>query len=180
MKYLMPLILIVVAVVTFVFYTNPQYQTVKKNAAEYQAVVEANTNAAQLRAVREKLTGDRAKISEADVDKLVKMLPDGVENIGLIIDIDTIAKSKYGLRIRSTKINDVSSKVSGSIGPNSNKYGAISLSFSVLAPYETFISFLKDLESSQRLVDVTNLSFSSASKADIYDFNVTLQTYWLK
>lgn len=176
----MPIIFIGAAIATFFFYTNPQYQAIKAQGASYQAIVEANSKAAQLRVVREKLTGARKKITEADVDKLAKMLPDGVENVGLVINIDDIA-GKYGLKIRNTKVTDVSARgTSAAIGPDSTKYGAISLTFSVSSSYENFLAFLQDLEASQRLVDVTNLSFSSSNKVNQYDFNVTIQTYWLK
>ncbi|MBU3669084.1 MAG: hypothetical protein FGM57_03970 [Candidatus Taylorbacteria bacterium] len=178
MRYLMPIIFIIAAVAGFFVYTNPQYQKLKAKMAEYQKIVEANNKATTLRAVRQKLSEDRNKISEADVDKLSKMLPDSVENVGLIIDIDNIA-SKYGMRIRNTKINESGARSAAAVGPDARKYGTISLSFSVTSSYENFIVFLKDLESSVRLVDLTSLTFSSA-KEGRYDFNVTLQTYWLK
>ena len=175
----MPIIFIAAAIAGFFFYTNPQYQAVKASSAAYQNIVEANSKATQLRAVRQRLTDDRKKISEADVDKLTKMLPDGGENVGLIIDIDSIA-NKYGMKIKNTKINDVSSQVAvGAIGPDSTKYGTISLSFGLSSTYDNFLLFLQDLEASQRLVDVTNLTFSS-NATGLYDFNVTIQTYWLK
>ncbi len=180
MRYLMPIIFIGAAIASFFFYTNPQYQAIKAQAASYQAIVEANAKATQLRAVREKLTGDRAKIPQENIDRLLSTLPDGVENVRLIIDIDNIA-SEYGLRIRNTKINDLSSKsTSNTAGPDSNRYGTISMAFSVTSSYETFLQFLGDLESSQRLVDVTNLTFGATGKDDVYDFNLTIQTYWLK
>ncbi len=179
MKYLMPIIFISAALAGFFMYTNPKYQILKQKMADSQKIVEANNKATTLRAVRQKLNDDRNKISEADVDKITKMLPDSVENVGLIIDIDNIA-SKYGMRIRNTKINDTSARGSTAIGPDVRKHGAITLSFSVTSSFENFIVFLKDLESSVRLVDLTALSFSSGAKEGRYDFNVTLQTYWLK
>ncbi len=179
MKFLLPIIIIVAAIGGFFFYTNPAYKALQAKISENEKIVEANDKAAALRVVRQKLIDDRKKISEADVDKLTKLLPNGVENVGLIIDIDNIA-SKYGMRIRNTKVNEVSARAGSSIvGPDSKKYGVISLSFSVTSTYENFISFLKDLESSVRLVDVTNLSFSS-NPVGRYDFNLTIQTYWLK
>lgn len=179
MRFLTPLILIILGIVLFVTFTNPRYQDLKVRMAEYNKIVEANEKATALRAVRQKLTDDRKKISEQDIDKLTKMLPDGVENVGLIIDIDNIA-NKYGMRIRNTKISEVAGRTASvAIGPDSKKYGTISLSFSVSSDYNTFQTFLKDLESSVRLVDVTKLSFSS-NKDGKYDFNITLQTYWLK
>lgn len=177
----MPIIFILAAISLFFFYTNPQFQNLKANIEDQNKIVEANDKAAKLRAVRQSLTDDRKKIDQRDVDKITKMLPDGVENVGLIIDIDNIA-SKYGMRIRNTKINDggaSSGKATAIAGPDAKKNGTISLSFSVTSTYENFIAFLKDLESSQRLVDVTSLTFTS-NKEGRYEFGVTLQTYWLK
>lgn len=180
MRQIFPIILILAAVGLFFIYTNPQFQTLKANISDQNKIVEANDKAAKLRAVRQSLTDDRKKIAQEDVDKITKMLPDGVENVGLIIDIDNIA-SKYGMRIRNTKVNDgtASGKAVAVAGPDAKKNGTISLSFSVTSTYENFIAFLKDLESSQRLVDVTALTFTS-NKEGRYDFSVTLQTYWLK
>jgi Tfp pilus assembly protein PilO len=176
----MPIIFILAAIGLFFLYTNPQFQGLKASISDQDKIVEANDKAAKLKAVRETLTDDRKKIAQEDVDKISKMLPDGVENVGLIIDIDNIA-SKYGMRIRNTKVNDGGGKSTtvAVAGPDSKKYGTIALSFSVASTYENFIAFLKDLESSQRLVDVTSLTFTS-NKEGRYEFNVTLQTYWLK
>ncbi len=177
----MPIIFILAAIALFFFYTNKQYKSLQTNIAEQGKIVEANEKAAKLRAVRQTLTDDRKKIAQADIDKIAKMLPDGVENVGLIIDIDNIA-SKYGMRIRNTKVSDTASGKSSTVavaGPDTKKHGTISLSFSVASTYENFLAFLRDLEASQRLVDVTALTFSS-NKEGRYEFNVTLQTYWLK
>jgi len=177
----MPIIFILAAIALFFFYTNPQFQKLKLNIVDQNKLVEANDKAKKLRAAREVLTDDRKKIAQEDIDKIVKMLPDGVENVGLIIDIDNIA-SKYGMRIRNTKISEGSGAKSASVavaGPDSKKHGTIALSFSISSTYENFLMFLKDLEASQRLVDVTALTFSS-NKEGRYEFNVTLQTYWLK
>lgn len=181
MKNILPIIFILAAIGLFFLYTNPQFKSLKTNIDDQTKIVEANNKAATLRAVREKLTTDRKKIAQADVDKIAKMLPDGVENVGLIIDIDNIA-SKYGMRIRNTKVNDGTTgknSAAAVAGPDTKKFGTIALSFSVTSSYENFIAFLRDLESSQRLVDVTALTFTS-NKEGRYDFNVTIQTYWLK
>jgi Tfp pilus assembly protein PilO len=175
----MPIIFIIAAIAGFFAYTNPQYQKLKLKIADNQKIVEANNKATTLRAVRQKLNDDRNRISEADVDKLAKMLPDSVENVGLIIDIDNIA-SNYGMRIRNTKISDsTTSRGAVAVGPDTRKYGALTISFAVTTSYDNFLVFLKELESNVRLVDLTALSFSSA-KEGRYDFNLTLQTYWLK
>ncbi|HEY1037728.1 MAG TPA: type 4a pilus biogenesis protein PilO [Candidatus Paceibacterota bacterium] len=179
MKFLFPFIFIAAAIAGFVLFTNPQYQKMQEKRAEQQEVVDANKKANALRAERERLLSDRNKIKEADIDRLNKMLPDSVENVGLIIDIDNIA-SKYGMRIRNTKITELTARTgTTAVGPDSKKHGSIALTFSVTSAYDTFLAFMKDLEASLRLVDVTALSFS-ATRDGRYDFTLTLQTYWLK
>lgn len=178
MKILIPIILFITAIGLFFGFTNGQYQAAKLKEAEQSRLVEANNKAAQLRAVRETLTEARNKISEVDILKIKKLLPDGVENVGLIIDINNIA-SKYGVNIKNTRINEGSTNRGETLGPDATKYGTISLNFTITTSYDNFILFMRDLESSLRLVDVTALSFTS-NKNNTYDFNVTLQTYWLK
>ncbi|MES3005790.1 MAG: type 4a pilus biogenesis protein PilO [Patescibacteria group bacterium] len=178
MKFIFPILFIIVAVGIFIGYTNPLYQEIKAKQVELNTIAEANKKATQLRAVRESLTNERNQISQVDIDRLQKMLPDGVENVRLIIDINNIA-AKYGMTIKSTRTNQGSVDKGGAVGPDANRYGTISLSFMVTNSYENFQVFLKDLENSLRIVDVTALSFNSSNE-NKYDFNVTIQTYWLK
>lgn len=178
MRLFLPIVFILVSIGLFVGFTNPQYQAIKLRDAEQQKIQEANKKAAQLRAVRETLTQERNQISEIDIQKMKKLIPDGVENVGLIIDINNIA-AKYGVNIKNTRVNEGSTNRGDVLGPDGTRYGSISLSFTINTSYENFLAFLRDLESSLRLVDVTTLAFAS-TKDGKYDFNVTLQTYWLK
>ncbi len=179
MKYFFPLLLLAISITGFFVYIQPKYAALISDISTYQKINEANTKAASLRVIRGKLTDDKNSITQADMDKIEKMLPDSVENVSLILEINNIAK-KYGMSIKGTTIAESSgAKSSTSIGPDSQKYGATVLSFSVTTTYDNFITFLKALEDNNRLVDVTGLSFSSA-KDDTYNFNVVIQTYWLK
>jgi uncharacterized membrane protein YqhA len=64
------------------------------------------------------------------------------------------------------------------------------MKFTVTGKYESFLSFLKDLEQNLRVVDVKSIDFkvpnsivSSSGKVtdtDIYDYSLEIQTYWLK
>ncbi|MEN9649811.1 MAG: hypothetical protein RL094_778 [Candidatus Parcubacteria bacterium] len=178
MRLFLPIIFILASVGLFIGFTNPQYQATKLKDNEQKKIQEANKKAAQLRAVRETLTQERNQISEIDIQKVKKLLPDGVENVGLIIDINNIA-AKYGVNIKNTRINEGSTNRGDGLGPDGNKFGSISLAFTINTGYDNFLAFLRDLESSLRLVDVTSLSFASTRDGK-YDFGVTLQTYWLK
>ncbi len=178
MTFFVPIILIAASIGTFFLYVNPTYQTVKAEQVQESALSEANANAVTLRAERSKLIDDMNNISSEDRDKLQKALPDNIENVDLIININNIAL-QHNMKIKNARIGDPTAVDKTSAGPSLTKYGTVSLSFTVSTSYDEFQSFMKDLESSLRLVDVTNLSFSPSDNGR-YDFNVTLQTYWLK
>ncbi len=180
MRVIFPALLILAAIGIFIGYSNPLYQEIKVKQARLDTLTEANKKATQLRAAREALTEERNQISQEDINRLQKMLPDGVENVRLVIDIDNIARQiRPDMSVRNPRINQGSTDKETKVGPDANRYGTISMSFTVTASYEEFQRFLADLEKSLRIVDVTSLSFG-ASKENIYDFNVTVQTYWLK
>jgi Tfp pilus assembly protein PilO len=178
MKLIMPIIFILAGIGSFVFFTNPRYQDLQEKLVEQREIAEANTQANRLRAERDRLTSERAKITLDEEKRLEKLLPNSVENVGLIIDIDNIAQ-RHGMVVRNSKVTEATTRSGSTIGPDSKKYGSISLSFSVTSDYVNFMNFIRDLEDSLRLVDVSSLSFSSA-RDNQYNFNITLQTYWLK
>jgi Tfp pilus assembly protein PilO len=62
-----------------------------------------------------------------------------------------------------------------------SEIGEISLTFNVESSYGDFKKFLRDLEQSLRIVDVSRLSFSESSgEDDKINFQITLKTYWLE
>jgi Tfp pilus assembly protein PilO len=179
MKTIISFILIIASVAIFIFYTNDHYGKVKELRIQADQYDKALTQSKQLLAQRDVLKKQYDAIPQENLDKLKKLVPDAVDNVRLIIDINGIA-SRRGMTIKGIKIQGNSSAKSGSVGPDNNPYGSIILSFNVTAPYGAFKGFLQDLEKSLRIVDVTSLSFSATEKSDTYDYNVSLRTYWLR
>ena len=149
--------------------------------AEYQGALDKTI---ELRKVREELLEISKSILNDDKIRLQKMIPDTIDNIRLILDMDKIA-GKYGLSIKNIKVSSASHKEEKVIGPDNSLHGEVSISFSVHSSYFNFKNFLMDLEQSLRLVDITALSLKAGSEkvglgSDSYDFDITLKTYWLK
>ncbi|MDO8493460.1 MAG: type 4a pilus biogenesis protein PilO [bacterium] len=115
------------------------------------------------------------QIDETKKEQLKKMLPDSIDNVRLIIDINKIA-SDFGMTIRNISIRGGDQT---SLGPDSRPFGVATLGFSVSGPYKTFLRFITALETSLRLIDVTSLSFTAGEK-DQYEYNVEIKAYWLK
>lgn len=178
MRYFFPTILILASIGVFVWLINPLYSdigTLEQEAASFNAAL---AKSKELQTVRDELLSKYNTFSTGDLDRLGRMVPDNVDNVRLIMDINNVA-ARYNMSLKDTKITIVDESKSGLLGPDRKKYGSVQLEFSVTGPYGIFLSFLGDLERSLRIVDILGLTFSSASK-DFYDFNVILQTYWLK
>jgi Tfp pilus assembly protein PilO len=179
MKIIIPLLLIGAAVGIFFGYTDKNYRSTLVKKDQAVQIDKAKKSAYELNEQRQKLTEMRNKISNSDVNKINKMLPDSVENVGLIIEINNISKKNGMGDIKSPQINQGSSAKSSSKGIDSSKYGSLAMSFNVTGTYDQFLTFIQDLETYVRIVDVTGLSFT-ATKDGRYTYNITIQTYWLK
>lgn len=185
MKSLGPIILILVSVGVFFFFIDPQYkevQALQEQKAEYDQLLE---KAKQLRSAREELNSRYESFSDSELETLEKVLPDTVDNIRLIVDMNDIAED-YGIVIRNIGVSggplqeDESGQNRTTASRNSGtKYGTITLNFSVTTTYDIFKQFMMDLENSMRLLDIKDFSVS-AGDGEFYTYSLTLDTYWLR
>jgi len=176
LKFIAPVIFILASVAIFLGYIDKVYGEIKELKAQEQSLDSALDNSLKFKTMLDAL-GDKYKsISNEDLNKIEKMLPGHVDNIRLIRDIDGIA-TRFGMFPRGMEVNVSEEK--NKIGSDGNSIGKVTVSFSVASPYRTFVELLGELEKSLRIMDVTSISFSS-SEQDMYEFSITLQTYWLK
>ncbi len=185
MRLILPSILIISAIGLFAMYTNNAYQGpegIKSLQAQVAAFDEALDKAQELKKNRDSLLSKRNTFAAQDLQRLERILPDNVDNIRFVIDINGIA-ARRNLSLKNVALGTISdakeSRSALSIGSSGDPVGSAEISFSVVATYEEFLAFLQDLERSLRIVDVENISFSSASAAGKYDFELTIRTYWL-
>jgi len=157
-------------------YTTYSISALESELAKYQDVAKSSVS---IVAERDNLVQKKNTISDADQMRLERMLPSNIDNIRLIIEITQIAQGR-NLVAKNITIGDTTSAADTvAPGQTANQYGTLKLSFTVNASYPAFISFLQDLENNLRLVDISNITFSS-NDTGFYDFNVTLKTYWLQ
>lgn len=178
-RFLFPIVMLVAAGAIFFLLTKPLLAELATLRAEKVRLETGLANARQLKEVRDGLLKTAQGFAKDDLDRLVKMLPDNVDNVKLIIDMNNLARGS-GMNIRSAKIK-TNEGASGKdvIAESGQKKGAVTLSFGVSGPYSNFQDFLGRLAKSLRLVDVTAISFGSNEK-NFYDYSVDIQTYWLK
>ncbi|MDQ2933313.1 MAG: hypothetical protein M3Q80_02940 [bacterium] len=186
------LILIVLAIGIFMTFTRTkltELQGMRKVNAKYAVAL---ANAKTLLKARDEANKKWNAIEPQDRERLEKIIPDTIDNIRLIIDLNAIARQNGNLSLRNIKAvatdnadkqvappkttNAAATKNSGITTP---KLDVVTVSFSLNAPYEQFILFMEDLEKSLRILDVTHLTVAVAQNGT-YDFGVELKTYWLR
>jgi Tfp pilus assembly protein PilO len=181
MRLLFPLALVVAAGLIFFSFTQPVLQKIDDLRLEQAKLNTALENAKKLRQVQNELLDNYNNFAPADLDRLNKFLPDNVDNVRLIIDINNIAKAS-GMTIKNVKIKTEEGKEDGAAvlsADSAEPKGVVILSFGVSGSYLNFQQFLSDLSNSLRLVDIDSVTFSSNDKG-IYDYAVSIRTYWLK
>lgn len=177
------LVLIALAVGLFFFYTKPTYDSVDALQTDITQYNEALDKATQLLQKKQQLVSEFNAFSSTDLDRLQKLLPDHVDNVGLILEIDSLA-SRYGMSLENIDVSaSDSSSSSDSSGSSSSSgssgdtpttiaadtvqtYGTMSLKFSTRSSYENFKQFLGALEQSLRIVDITSLQITPDNSTD--------------
>lgn len=194
MRFIIPILLLGVSIGGFLTFVTPAYNEVQSLRAQVNAYDDALNNSKTLENERDKLVTKLNSITPVNRDKIQKMLPDGVDNIRLILEIEKIA-SVYGMSLKNVKYEDEKKAEEGApevvqagvdVGDLNKEYGIWNLEFSVEGPYSNFINFTRDMEKNLRLVDVSSVEFSSLTSSsskstnDSYIYTFKIKTYWLK
>ena len=179
MRTLLPVLFLVIAASIFFGYIDPAYSRIQELRTEESEFNEALTRSRELQQVRDQLLSRYNVIAPQSIARLEKLLPDNIDNVRLILDMDSIA-ARYGMRTRNVQLQSGDGRASaGQIGQDERAYQSVVLSFSVSGSYDNFRAFIADLERSLRLVDVVNISFTP-TESGVYDYAVSVKTYWLK
>ncbi len=200
MRYLFLLLLITACIGIFIGFIIPRYhavQDLRSDVASYNANL---ATASQLEQSRQSLIAQYNNIQKTDLDNITTLLPDSVDNIRLIIQVNALA-TKDGLSSLHSVDYDttqVPSSSAGGTGTDESQtvenpvtanlpYGQFVISFQTSGQYSNFLSFISDLEQNLRLVDITNVEFTgipgssgTPTAASGLNYKVTLKTYWLK
>ena len=192
MSNLISTILLIASVGVFFGYINPTYgaqtgavdireKSIRELKEERANYADALNKTREIETVRIGLLEQIANIPTEDRERIEKLLPDNIDSVRLIIDVNNIA-SQYGMTLKNigftgSATENPSGASSNTIGPQSGLFKEVGLKFSVSGSYDNFRSFIKDLERSLRLVDVMSVSFVASET--VYDYSVTISTYRL-
>ncbi len=203
------LILIVLAIGIYFTFTNTKIEELKAVRSVNADYEKAIRDSEKLIEARDKVVKELQAIPPQDLERLNRIVPDNVDNVRLIIDVKDNIAAAHGLALKDIKTSSpevqkqtggvvvappvsntgpgvgliAGTKQVGSTQQDLGKYGMVNLSFTVTTTYAKFKDFLRDMESSLRIMDVSKLTISTNSdtaKTGSYDFKVEVKTYWIK
>ncbi len=186
-RILFTLLLFIGSIALFLYYTKPAYDSMRSTQEDIAQYDAALSKADELQRLKQQLLSRYNAFNPADIERLRKLLPDHVDNVRLVLDLDTLA-SKYGFALQNVVIDaqglvPIATDVAV-IGADESPTGSLTLKFATGGSYPQFVEFMQALEDSLRVVDLVELSMdpdtSAQSNEPVYRFDVTLRTYWLK
>lgn len=180
MKNSTSLILLLLSVGLFYAVFMPRYERVQGLMNQQSQYREVLNNVSELGEIRDDLEVKYQNTPAQEIARLEKILPANVDTVNLAMNFDSIA-ARYGISIKSIRTVDSKAEVGTSIvqSSGSKPYDRITVSFSFISTYDNFRKFMADIEKSLRIIDIKSVSFQT-TESGIYEFQVSVQTYWLK
>ncbi|RJQ34135.1 hypothetical protein C4568_03290 [Candidatus Parcubacteria bacterium] len=201
-KMLTAILLFILAIGIFFIYTKPGYTgpgtpespSVNEMQAQIAQYDDALQKVAELEQLKQRLLAKYNSFNPNDIERLETLLPDHVDNIGLILELDSLA-SRYGMTLENVDVDSSRTAAStesaeaadlgdGTLKVEGQNYESITMTFSTFGTYEKFKTFMQDLEASLRMVDLVSLTFegqeTSSGGQPTYNFDISIRTYWLK
>lgn len=185
---LFPLFVLLVALGLFFGYINPTWTgSIAATSAEVASFDRAITAAHSYQQKENELIAKQNSIPEEDRARVKAFLPDGVDNVQLILDLDSLAK-RSGIELSnfetntSDKTKSNSTDESGALALEDAKAspaGTITFSMTATGTYQSFRVFLEGVEKSLRPLDLIDLSIKT-SQTGIYTYDMTFVIYWLR
>ena len=175
-KFILPITFIFFAASLYFSYIGPGFNKIDVINKDIDAL--KDTLSIQKEEVKEKLADLKEQmdsITLEDEEKLDRLVPEknDFDEARFVYDMNTIA-FMHNMRIDKVQFSSQPS----TIDSDSRDYGTFQMRFNVEGAYDKFIAFMEDIERNEQLIDVNITSFQS-KETGIYNYGVSLVTYWL-
>ena len=181
MQTIISIIIIVVSIGSVVVFGMPQYekyQTLNMEQAGYTTILD---NAKRLKQTQAELVTKSNQITVEDRAKLEKIIPDNPNNVPLILDLSTVA-GQYGIRFQSIKTEEQKPEINHQkkIETLPADIGILRVDIVMTGTYAGITEFVRTIEKSLRIIDITGLSFSAGEDKPTIIATLSFRTYWLR
>ncbi|MEK7114393.1 MAG: hypothetical protein AAB850_02480 [Patescibacteria group bacterium] len=185
MNRVLQLFALIVAAGIFFAYIRPTWSgSIADKKAAIASDDRALAAAGEYAAQQNELASARNAIDPVNLARLSTLLPDSVDNVVLILDLNALA-ARSGLSLSNIDVmagaaNSQKAVASGALpASGTNPLGSIDLSLSAIGTYTALQNFLAGVEKSARLLDMREVVVRG-SDTGIYNYQMTLRLYWLR
>lgn len=189
MSRLIPFLAIAFAIAVFFLYIRPTYsESIVKTREQIQNYDNALVAAERFEEKEAQLSQARSQIPSESLARLNSFLPDGVDNVQLILDMDALA-ARSGMTLSDfdtqTGTDDGTSGTPTASGVetlgliSTTPIDSINLTFKATGTYTSFRAFLAGMENSLRPLDVVSIDVEE-SATGVYTYGITTRIYWLR
>jgi Tfp pilus assembly protein PilO len=179
-------ILLVILLVGGYFFWWPKYQEFRRQSAaleqETKALEQKNNYYSKLEEISNKLAAYKDEINKIDsalpAEASLPVLFDFIKKTSMENELILNSISPSGAGKSSSKYNksNANTEISAETAAGVEK---ISISISLSGAYPALKNFLSAIYKNARLIEVNSISFSSPSEADLFNFDLSLETYVL-
>lgn len=187
---ILPMFALLLAIGIFFAYVNPTWNGSIKDMKEAIASDDDALAAASSYNQRvNELAQSRDSIDSTSMTTLESFLPDSVDNVGIILDLNALA-ARSGLSVANIDVvtGNTGSTNAGAQQPASqggiptsmlNPVGSIDLTLSAVGTFGALQTFLAGVERSARILDIRDLTVQG-SDTGVYQYQMTIRLYWLR
>jgi len=150
------------AIAVFWLWTMPAIDTIKVLQADKQSFDDVLARSREVLVTRDKLVAQFNSVSPGDLDRFYKIIPDKPESERLMVEFADVAEAAGGL-VKEFR--------------NTESKGLMEMTVSFHGSYDSFRSFLGELQQSLRLLDVDYIKFA-ATEANVYEFSIKVNSYY--
>lgn len=180
---ILPSVALLIAIGIFFAYVHPTWNgSIAATKAAIELDNQALIAAEEYKQQENMLATARAAINPDDLTRLETFLPDSVDNVRLILDLNALA-ARSGLSLTNIDVvtNNPANPGASQTGLPSihdDPIGSVNLSMTALGTFSALQTFLQRVEMSARLLDVQKVVVKS-SETGVYTYDLSLRLYWL-
>lgn len=183
MKSLAPLFVIALCIGAYFVYIKPMAVEVKINTIKKSQYTDVLNRVKEIKQKREEVLAEYNSISEEDIARLKKIIPETLNPVILSNDLSRLASDNQ-VTLKEFKVSDTNADTGAVAEVSESIYKKTTINMTFSGQYENFVRFLTDVESGLSLIDIVSLIIksvdSSSGRQMPMDYVLEVNTYSLR
>jgi|GEM_PF-1079119 Tfp pilus assembly protein PilO len=159
-KLALPIILIILGIASFFWYTQPMYQATDAIQEEIDEYETALSQVGEIQQIRDDLLRQYNQLPRTNLYVMSRVLPERLDTVRMLVELNQIAL-QYNMTVQdiafTERTDDKENRPRRNTEEQDTKpkqYESAKVNFAVTGTYEDVTNFVKDVERSTRLIDI--------------------------